>query len=820
LPQYHYQRLIAVDESSMLSNRRLHDVLKATQMMQIRLIFVGDKKQYPAIESGKPYALLLQSGLRVVYLTDIERQKDNPELLKAVKEANRGDFAAAFQTLAAHVHEIGREKIKDRFVDNRDKRMEAICEDYLSRTSKERAQTLLITLGNDDREMLNVLIREGLKHKGELYGDTKITSILAPRDLTEVERTRSTNYQAEDFIRFNYTNRAQGIEKNQYFKVIQILSQQNLLVLQNDNGKTLMWQPPTYVDGKSTGIEVYKAKEREIQAGDLIRWTRTDKTLQFINPELAQVVSVDQKSCQIRHVKVTTQGLVAEGESVRLQLSHNRYQHWDHAYAMTGYSAQGKTFRSVILHCESYREYLASQPSLIVMLTRAAQDVQIYTDNKEALLEAVLHNTGEKMSALETVGERIYKDSLPTLSTPLNPIASSNPLKPEKPLLDVSRISQGLHNQAEHILERLLGKPKERSKNQYRYGTHKGSLVVTLQGEKRGLWHDFQTGEGGNMLSLVAKESGLHIKTDFKQVLARAVQLLGESEALVSVKTSNTHDNRHKRNSDTSTPSQPLTDEQKRSLHYARRLARESQPIQSTLAERYLREHRGITLETLPKSFRFHPAIYSKINEAIKPALVVIAKETQGKVQAVQAIFLDEVTANKAAVKVQKQTWGLLSCGATVDLGNTQNNLFPIYIAEGPETGLSILNAMPEAHVKVTLSKSNFKHMDTKTDKPIVLCLDNDGDNPSTDKLVSFAAEKLLREGKHVWIAKPDVIGQDYNDLLKEQGMEAVKRNIEQASCYTDYRDQRHTAATLKSEVLDKTQCLLFFYIFVIADNF
>jgi hypothetical protein len=36
---------------------------------------------------------------------------------------------------------------------------------------------------------------------------------------------------------------------------------------------------------------------------------------------------------------------------------------------------------------------------------------------------------------------------------------------------------------------------------------------------------------------------------------------------------------------------------QRKSLAYARSLARESKALQSSLAERYLREHRGIGLE-------------------------------------------------------------------------------------------------------------------------------------------------------------------------------------------------------------------------------
>jgi hypothetical protein len=358
-----------------------------------------------------------------------------------------------------------------------------------------------------------------------------------------------------------------------------------------------------------------------------------------------------------------------------------------------------------------------------------------------------------------------------------------------------------LNENVEPVLERILGKPKERSHSHCRYGTKKGSLVVTLQGEKQGLWHDFQTGEGGNLLHLIAKQSGLDMKADFKKVLTEAIRLLGTSEALVSIGDRKVSINRQ----DTLNTSKALTEKQKQSLKYARRLAHESQPIAGTLAEQYLREHRGIVLEKWPKSFRFHPSIYSRANEAIKPALLVIAKDKGDTIRAVQAIFLDERTGAKADVKVSKQTWGILGEGVSVDIGNTQDKKSPIYLAEGPETGLSIYAAMPQAHVKVVLSISNFKNIDSKTvNQPIVLCLDNDGNNPQTQKLIHFVAEKLLTEGKQVWVAKPDEIGKDYNDLLKEKGIGAVRAHIEQAIPYANYHDQRATTRTLSSEILSK----------------
>ena len=322
---------------------------------------------------------------------------------------------------------------------------------------------------------------------------------------------------------------------------------------------------------------------------------------------------------------------------------------------MTVYSAQGKTISEVIINAESWRPRLTSQPSLLVALTRAVNNLTLYTDDKAALLQAIIHNPGYKSSALEIIGEASPNQAALSLipakqtkqfnskaleSAGLDSAHPSHKLseKTTTPRLDAHRISHLLMDQAESVLERLLGEPRAKSGGQYRYGTHQGSLVVTLSGEKRGLWHDFQTGQGGHLLGLIAQQRNLDIQREFQQVLREALSLSGTSSADLSIQEAISAPTKPSK-MPTPTTLAP-TPEQQRSLSYARQLARESQPVAGTLAERYLREHRGIHLNHFPEDIRFHPGIYSRINEAVYPALLAVAKNSANKVQAVQAIFL------------------------------------------------------------------------------------------------------------------------------------------------------------------------------------
>ena len=70
------------------------------------------------------------------------------------------------------------------------------------------------------------------------------------------------------------------------------------------------------------------------------------------------------------------------------------------------------------------------------------------------------------------------------------------------------------------------------------------------------------------------------------------------------------------------------------------------------------------------------------------PAMLVIARNKSGQIQAVQATYLDNETAqkiDKSIVKIQKQTFGVLH-GAAVSIPGEKGA--PTLIAEGTETGL------------------------------------------------------------------------------------------------------------------------------------
>ncbi|MFN8694629.1 MAG: hypothetical protein ACK5XX_09545, partial [Holosporales bacterium] len=132
-------------------------------------------------------------------------------------------------------------------------------------------------------------------------------------------------------------------------------------------------------------------------------------------------------------------------------------------------------------------------------------------------------------------------------------------------------------------LLRLLLPTARRDRTHFYIGDLDGnagqSTCINIGGQYPGYYHDFATGERGDPLALVMAV----LKLSFPEAKRWAEDFLGQP--VTTPPTPHTpQPQQPKRLPDSSNGDRALT------------LWREAQPIAGTLAERYLREHRGITL--------------------------------------------------------------------------------------------------------------------------------------------------------------------------------------------------------------------------------
>ncbi len=237
-----------------------------------------------------------------------------------------------------------------------------------------------------------------------------------------------------------------------------------------------------------------------------------------------------------------------------------------------------------------------------------------------------------------------------------------------------------------------------------------------------------------------------------------------------------------------------LSDDQKLSIRKALKLVRESKDIKGTVAEKYLKEARGIEEDKWSKDVRFHEGVYSKLNGGKNPAVLFIARDKDDKVQSVQAVYLDKNSGKKVDVEVQKQTFGTIK-GALFNASANSESAKTAIICEGPEDALSISKAIKNDDVYACFGKGNFNNLSLdKLDKHqrIILALDNDGKRISEMSDIANVATKLSEAGKEVFLVQPQNIKQDYNDILKSKGSNEVAslilsgKKFENDSSYKD----------------------------------
>lgn len=349
-------------------------------------------------------------------------------------------------------------------------------------------------------------------------------------------------------------------------------------------------------------------------------------------------------------------------------------------------------------------------------------------------------------------------------------------IKNETPFLDAQIINEALMVNPIVSYTAIFGEPKSLSSKEMRYS---GGLLVALNGSKQGLWYDFGEGQGGTPIDAIMSTRGLN----FKDALRVAADLAGIAPnkgvtTLIAPRINNRiQTNEHQ-----------LIENK---LASAKSIWEGSIPIQSTLAETYLKKHRGIE-QCSQLNVRFWPKgakwincddegrLVHKINQI--PALIIPAHNANQQLTGVQRIYLDEQTAGKNLfLDNPKLSKGILEGSA----GILQKGMkgATVYLCEGPETAASIAHAFPTATVIASLGISNFKNMlpllQQINGKEVIIAGDYDGDHFKTTLITKEAHETLKSHGIDTKIIFPEPIKNltktDWNDVLIHQGKESIQ---------------------------------------------
>lgn len=374
--------ILIVDEASMLANADQLRLIEIANRHEVgRLVFVGDTRQLGAVDAGKPFALVQDAGIETARMDQNVRARD--DTVRAVAAAARaGEVARAMRLLGGKVIEAEGGVI------------EQATRQWLSLPKAEREQTMIFASGRRLRDAVNAGVQEGLRQNRELGEPGLQLQVLDRINLTNEELRYSHHYHPGRVVELAQQVRGQRLQPGRY--TVTEVDQSGRVHLQDPHGKAHRFAPDRLRLGHDSRLALYDQKERTIHAGDRVRWTANDHKRGLLNADRATVTAIGKGRIEIE----TSSGLklsLAQGDPMLARI--------DLAYAYNAHMAQGMTADRAIVVMESRDTKLLTRQNFLVSVTRVRDELTVYVDKADRTRAKLELQSGEKTSALQTIGE-------------------------------------------------------------------------------------------------------------------------------------------------------------------------------------------------------------------------------------------------------------------------------------------------------------------------------------------------------------------------------------------------------------------------------
>jgi Toprim domain len=354
-------------------------------------------------------------------------------------------------------------------------------------------------------------------------------------------------------------------------------------------------------------------------------------------------------------------------------------------------------------------------------------------------------------------------------------------------MITVGEIEQRLRSRVEELARQLLPNARREGKMLV-VGSINGepgqSMVINFAGDHQGRWKDFASGEGGDMLDLIAACEHLPEKRD---AVAWAKRWLGIEDNWQRGTKGPTQEERRARSE---AARQLLAYQQAKEalaresrIRGAKALYLKGEPIDGTPGEHYLRG-RGLEpaacggrAATWPGALRYHSEIWCKAAGVKVPAMLAPIYLADGRQVATHRTFLmrDSRGWTKLDIARPKTVLGPLGGGfVPINKGASGKPMSrmlegePVYVTEGIEDAIVVRMKKPDARVICSVSLANLGAivLPEVARRLIVVC-DRDENEQAQEQLERSIARHQAR-GLEVGIVMPPPGIKDLNDWLLE----------------------------------------------------
>jgi conjugative relaxase-like TrwC/TraI family protein len=372
------ERLYIVDEASMIPTLKLAALLEKAELEGARIVLTGDIKQLAPVEQGSMFAKLQNDDLiSKVEMTEVLRQKTEitQEYAKSFKE---GNIETAFEKLEQSgclIQNADTVALRENIISN------AISD------IKEYGLESVAVLANSNqmKSYLNEGIRNELISAGILNSENSITiNALEAKQLSKLDALIATNYEPGDVM---FAHKMQGdIKSGDEVRVLEVNQETNQILIGYENSKGESKERWIDAEKAAEAYNLYGETERELTVGDKIAFTRNDGELK--NGEQAIITDIDSQKGVITVDK--------DGQDIKIDIKE--YRNIDYGYATTTHKSQGMTAEHVHIYAEA--DTMQNFNSGYVEATRAKEDVHLYVNDKDAVIENYM-DAQEKLNATD-----------------------------------------------------------------------------------------------------------------------------------------------------------------------------------------------------------------------------------------------------------------------------------------------------------------------------------------------------------------------------------------------------------------------------------
>lgn len=377
-------KVLVLDEASLVANKPMNDLLTIANRLGVeKLVMIGDRAQLQPIEAGKSFSLI-QSDNPALARIDTSLRQRTEHMKEAAGLARAGRFKESFASLGQRVVEAGANHL------------EVAAKTWLELSPEDRERTAIYSSGRDARGTLNRMVQDGLRAEGTIRGEGMPIETLLPAHATREELRYASTYQKGQVLEVVRHNAPEGLLRGRYH--VQGVDAKGRVILRDEKGKQSRFDPAKIdPQDKRDAMRLSEKHKERIYEGDKVRWSQKDDARKLMKSEEAKILGIKDGMVTVEN---------RHGEVVTLKPNDKMLERMGLTYAINMHQAQGDTRDMAIGEMHSSARHLSNQRLALVMMTRVRDDITIVTNDRDRLLAQIGRNTGDKTSALETIGEK------------------------------------------------------------------------------------------------------------------------------------------------------------------------------------------------------------------------------------------------------------------------------------------------------------------------------------------------------------------------------------------------------------------------------